>query len=453
MKVAIIGAGKFGTAVTETLLGGGNDITLIDSSENVIQKMNNRFDIYTICADARRVEVLDGLHMNTYDLLIAGTSDDELNIIICEIAKRLGCRRCIARVRSPEYVEQVEFLKSTMKIDYIVNPDLACASEIFKYLTEKNTLRGGHYSADGVTILECKIERLPGLAGLMVKDAGPKLNGILITAVSREGKIIVPNGNTMLLEGDTLYLCGLDKTVNEISRKVREKKVYTDIKKVMIAGGGKTAFFLADKLLDFGAAVKIIEMDRARCEYLSGKLDGALVLNADATDTALLTEENLDGMDAFVAVTGFDEENLLLSLIAKQHGVEDVVTKISRKSYAPLTETLGVSMLINPLDICASNILRYIQQGEFLVFSKMIQGQAEFIEIYAEGSMGITAKTLTELEIPEGVLIAAIHRDGEIIIPRGSTRILEGDRVIILSLLSSVPMLETLIKKGKGSVF
>ena len=453
MKVAIIGAGKFGVAVTETLMGGGNDITLIDSNEAVIQKMNNRFDIFTLCADARRVEVLEGLKMNLYDLLVAATSDDELNMVICGIAKKLGCRRCIARVRSPEYVEQVEFLKSTMKIDYIVNPDLACASEIYKYLTEKYTLKGGHYTADGVTILECKIDRLPGLAGLLVKDAGPKLDGVLITAVSREGKIIVPNGNTQLMEGDTLYLAGLERTVTELSRKVRDRKVHTDIKKVMIAGGGKTAYFLADKLLAYGAAVKVIEIDRARCEYLSGKLDGALILNADATDTSLLAEENLDGMDAFVAVTGFDEENLLLSLIAKQHGVDDVVTKISRKSYAPLTETLGVSMLINPLDICASNILRYIQQGEFLIFSKMIQGQAEFIEIFADSTMGITAKTLKDLEIPEGVLIAAIHRNGEIIIPRGSTRILDGDRVIILSLLSSVPDLETLIKKGKGFVF
>ena len=453
MKVAIIGAGKFGVAVTETLIGGGNDITLIDSKEAVIQKINNRFDIFTLCADARRVEVLEGLKMPSYDLLVAATSDDELNMVICGIAKRLGCRRCIARVRSPEYVEQVEFLKGTMKIDYIVNPDLACASEIYKYLTEKYTLEGGKYSADGVTILECKIERLPGLAGLQVKEAGPKLTGVLITAVSREGKIIVPNGNTLLKEGDTLYLAGLEKTMTVLSRKVRERKTHTDIKKVMIAGGGKTAFFLASKLLDFGIAVKIIEIDRARCEYLSGKLDEALVLNADATDTALLAEENLDGMDAFVAVTGFDEENLLLSLIAKQHGVDDVVTKISRKSYAPLTENLGVSMLINPLDICASNILRYIQQGEFLIFSKMIQGQAEFIEIFADSTMGITTKTLMELDIPEGVLIAAIHRGGEIIIPRGNTRIMDGDRVIILSLLSSVPDLETLIKKGKGSVF
>ncbi len=453
MKLAIIGAGKFGAAVTEVLLGGGHDITLIDVDEAVIQKMNNRFDIFTLAADARRVDVLKEIGIKDYDFLVTATSDDEQNMLICKIAKKLGCRRGIARVRSPEYVEQVEFLKSVMNIDYIVNPDLACASEIYKYLIEKYSLKDGHYTADGVTILECGIERLPGLAGLQVKDAGPKLDGILIAAVSRDGKIIVPNGNTMLEENDTLYLAGLEKTVNAISRSVRDKKKYTGIRSVMIAGGGKTAYFLAEKLLEFGVSVKIIEVDRARCEYLSDKLDGALVLNADATDTVLLQEENLSGMDAFVALTGFDEENILLSLIAKQHGVVDVVTKISRKSYSPLTDTLGVSMIINPLDICASDILRYTQRGDFLIFSQIIQGQAEFIEIYADSSMGITEKTLAALDIPEGVLIAAIHRKGEIIIPGGATKIQEGDRVIILSLLSSVPELETLIKKGKGSVF
>jgi len=453
MKVAVIGAGKLGVAVTQALQGGGHDITLIDINEGRIQKMNDRFDIFTLVADARRLEVLEQLKMNTYNLLVACTDVDEQNMVICALAKKLGCRRTVARVRSPEYVEMESMLKRTMNIDYVVNPDLACASEIYKYLTEKYTLKGGRYTADGVTILECKIEKLPGLAGNQIKNAAHLLNGLLISAVSRGGKIIVPNGNTLLEKGDTLYLAGLEKTVSEMSRKVHDRKKYTDLKNVMIAGGGKTAYFLAQKLLEFGAGVKIIEIDRSRCEYLSGKLDGALVLCADATDTNLLSDENLSSMGAFVAVTGFDEENLLLSLIAKQQNVGDIITKVSRKSYAPLTEHLGVNIIINPVDICASNILRYIQRDDVLVFSQMIQGQAEFIEIWADSTMGITEKTLADLEIPEGVLIAAIHRGGEIIIPDGRSRIQEGDRVLILSLLSSIPELEVLIKKGKGAVF
>ena len=199
-------------------------------------------------------------------------------------------------------------------------------------------------------------------------------------------------------------------------------------------------------LSDFGAAVKIIEVDRARCEWLSAKLNGVLVLHGDATDTSLLRDENMDDMDAFVAATGFDEENLLLSLTAKQHNVDEVVAKISRKSYASLTETLGVSMIINPVDMCASNILRFIQKDGIVIFSQLIQGQAEFIEVWAERGMPLTEKTLLDLDIPEGVIIAAIHRGDDVIIPSGRTKVQVGDRVIILSLLSSVPKLEGLLK-------
>ena len=349
-------------------------------------------------------------------------------------------------MRSPEHVEQLDFIMKTQHIDHIVNPDMACATEIYKYLTEKYSLKDGKFLADGVTILEFKIDRMPQLINLEVRSLPAVLGGVLIAAVSRAGKIIVPNGNTRLLAGDTLYIIGQDKRVSEIGRTVHDTKVYTDLSRVMIAGGGKTGYFLAKKLSDFGAAVKIIETDRARCEWLSAKLNNVLVLHGDATDTNLLQEENMDGMDAFVAVTGFDEENLLLSLTAKQHGIEDVVAKVSRNSYASLVETMGVSMIINPVDMCASNILRFIQKDGIVIFSQLIQGQAEFIEVWAERGMALTQKTLMDLDIPEGVIIAAIHRGTDVIIPGGRTKIQEGDRVIILSLLSAVPSLEGLLK-------
>ena len=419
MKVAIVGAGKLGLAITEALLGGGNEITLIDKDESLIQKVSGRYDILTVAANAKRVDIMKELKIWTYDLLIAATDQDDRNIVICSFAKELGCPQTIARVRSPEHVEQLDFIMKTQRIDHIVNPDLACAQEIYKYLTEKYTLKDGQFLADGVTILE---------------------------AVSRNGKIIVPNGNTKLLAGDTLYVIGQEKQIKEISEKVHEKKVYTDLSRVMIAGGGKTGYFLAKKLSEFGAAVKIIEVDRERCEWLSAKLNGVLVLHGDATDTNLLRDENMDDMDAFVAATGFDEENLLLSLTAKQHNIEEVVAKVSRKNYASLTETLGVSMIINPVDMCAANILRFIQRDGTVIFSQLIQGQAEFIEVWAERGMPLTEKTLLDLDIPEGVIIAAIHRGDDVIIPSGRTKVQVGDRAIILSLLSSVPRLEGLLK-------
>ncbi len=448
MKVVVVGAGKLGLAITEVLLGSGNDITLIDKDETLIQKVGNRYDILTINANAKRVDVLSELKIWDYDLLIAATDEDERNMIICNFAKELGCPRVIARVRSPEHVEQLDFAMKAQNIDYIVNPDMACASEIYKYLTEKYTLKDGRFAADDVTILEFNVNRMPALIELQLKDLPTVLEDILIAAVSRNGKIIVPNGNTVLKADDTLYVIGPEKRINEISRKLREQQVQTNLSNVMIAGGGGTGYFLAKMLSEFGVAVKLIEIDRERCEWLSARLDGVLILHGDATDMNLLQEENIGDMDAFVAVTGFDEENLLLSLTAKQMNIRDVVAKVSRNSYAPLMETLGVSMIINPVDMCASNILRHIQKDDIIIFSRLIQGQAEFVELWAEDGMPLTEGTLTQLDIPEGVIIAAIRRNKELIIPKGSTQVVPGDRVIILSLLSSTPHLESLLKRS-----
>ncbi|NMA93257.1 MAG: Trk system potassium transporter TrkA [Clostridiales bacterium] len=446
MKIVVVGAGKLGLAITEVLLGSGYDITLIDRDEATIQRVGSRYDILTVNANAKRVDVLSELEIWNYDLLIAATDKDERNMVICNFAKELGCPQVIARVRSPEHVEQLDFAMKAQKIDYIVNPDMACASEIYKYLTEKYTLKDGRFSAGDVSILEFNVNRMPALIDLQLKDLPRVLDNILIAAVSRNGKIIIPNGNTILQADDTLYVIGSNKRINEISNKVREQRVHSELSSVMIAGGGGTGYFLAKKLADFGVAVKLIEIDRDRCEWLSARLDGVLILHGDATDMNLLQDEDIADMDAFVAVTGFDEENLLLSLTAKQMNIKDVVAKVSRNSYASLMETLGVSMIINPVDMCASNILRHIQKDDIIIFSQIIQGQAEFIEVWAEEGMPLTEDTLLALDIPEGVLIAAIRRGKDMIIPKGSTQVEAGDRVIILSLLSAIPHLQSLIK-------
>jgi trk system potassium uptake protein TrkA len=446
MKVAIAGAGKLGVTVTEALLGGGHDITVIDKDDALIQKIASRFDVLTAAADAKRIGTLRDIGIDEYDLLISVVDDDDTNIVICAFAKKLGCPRTIARVRTPEHAEQIDFIKNAMNIDHIVNPDMACASEIYKYLVEKYTLADGCYTADGVSILEFGIEKVPGLAGRETRQAAQTLGGLLIGAISRSGKIIIPDGSTALKAGDTLYVIGLERDIKDLAHSVHDRKRYTDLSRVMIAGGGNIGYYLAKKLSAFGVSVKIIEADRARCEYLTARLDNVLVLHGDATDLNLLYEENLEGMDAFVAVTGFDEENLLLAQLARQQGVEDTVAKVSRKSYSALIETLGVTMTINPMDICATDMLRFIQKSGIVIFSQLIQGQADFTEIWAEKDMPVTHKKLADLDIPEGVLIAAVHRGEHILIPDGSTQIQDGDRVLILSLLSSVPSLEALIK-------
>ena len=273
---------------------------------------------------------------------------------------------------------------------------------------------------------------------------------MLIVAISRNGKIIIPHGQTTIEDCDTLYLIGERSEIHNLHKKVYEKGKYTNLQKVMIVGGGKTGFYLADKLSEFGIAVKVIEKDKDRCYYLSTHLDDVMILHGDATDTSLLDEENIDEMDAFVTATGLDEENLLLALMAKQRGIEDVISKVSRQSYKDLIEKLGIDMALNPLDIVASIILRYIQGSKRIVSSLLIQGQAEITEIIASDTMKFTNVPLNELDLPDGVIIAAIHRGNSIIIPDGTTSILADDKVTIFCLLSDLAELEALFKPKKG---
>ena len=389
--------------------------------------------------------------IGNFDLLISTTDNDERNIVICAFAKKLGCHMAIARVRAPEHVEQLDFIRDQMGIDFIINPDKACADEIFKYITQQYALSGGKLSKDGVGILEFDADAVPGVAGKLLKDITLPESGLLIAAISRQGKVIIPNGSTQVFSDDVVYALGLQASVDALQKRVGQSKEDKKISRVMIAGGGNTGYFLARQLVDYGAAVKIIEVDKERCEYLSAELNKVLVINADATDTAVLREENLAGMDAFLALTGFDEENLLLSLIAKQCGVEKIVAKTSRKSYESLIEVLGDIMIINPLNISATDILHKIRKEGVVLFSKVINGQAEFREIMAEKDMPLTSRTLLDLDIPEGVLLAAVERDGETFIPNGSTKIQEGDKVLILSLLSSSGALESLLSKGRST--
>lgn len=448
MKIAIVGAGKLGLKVTEALLGGDQAVTIIDQDEAVLQKLSSHLDVMTVNANAKEIKILKSLGISTYDYLIAVTGDDDTNIVIASFAKKLGCSKVIARVRDPEHMDQLGFIKEHMGIDSIVNPDLAITVEIYKYLVEKYTLSNGIFSSGKVSLLEFGTDKMPRLIGVSMRDIGSVLENMLVVAISRNGKVIIPHGDTVIQEDDGLYVIGERTPIMELNAQVHEKGKYTDLQKAMIIGGGKTGYYLARKLSEFGIAVKIIEVDKDRCYYLSSHLEDVMILHGDATDLDLLEEENLNEMDAVVTATGYDEENLLLALMAKQHGIEDVIAKISRESYADLIESMGIDMALNPLDITASTILRFVQGSKRVISSVLIQGQAEIMEIVASDHMKLIDTPLRELELPSGILVAAIHRGLEVIIPKGDTIIEEDDRVIIFSLLTELPELEKFLKVG-----
>lgn len=450
MKIAIVGAGKLGLKVVNALVGGDHAITVFDVNEAVLNKIGQQYDVMTVAGNAKQISLLKDRGIENFDFLIACTDSDEQNIVIASFAKNLGCSKVIARVRDPEHMNQMDFIMETMNIDHIVNPDLSITKEIYKYLVEKYTLTNGIFSSGKVSLVQFKVQKYKKLIGLSMIDVSKVLPNMLVVAISRNGKIIIPHGKTVIDDHDTLYLIGEKSEIVELHKKVHEKGKYTNLQKVMIIGGGKTGYYLAGKLSEFGIAVKLIEKSKERCYYLSTHLDDVMVLHGDATDTSLLEEENLDEMDAFVAATGFDEENLLLALIAKQRGVEDVISKVSHQSYKDLIEKMGVDMALNPLDIVASTILRYIQGSKKIIASLLIQGQAEIMEIIASDEMKLANVPLKDVNLPDGVLIAAIHRGQQVIIPNGETKILEDDKVTIFCLLTDIGELEKLFTAKKA---
>lgn len=446
MKIAVVGAGKLGLKVINALLSGDHSITVIDSDEDVISSLSSHMDVMAVCDNGKQISTLKDIHISSYDYLLTATDSDEQNIVIASFAKKLGCSRVIARVRDPEHMQQMDFIRDTMSIDYLVNPDFAITMEIYKYLVEKYTLSNGIFSVGKVSFLEFYSKKVPALIGKGTSDIPFIMPGMLLLAVSHNGKLTIPDSNTVISEDDILYMIGEKNSVAALSKKVHEKGKYTDLQKVMIIGGGKTGLYLAKKLSEFGILVKIVERDRERCYYLTEFLDDVIVLNGDGTDQTLLEEENIDSMDAFVTATGYDEDNLLLALMAKHRDIEDVIAKVSRDIYLNMVSDMGVDMVLNPLDITTSNILRIIQGSRRILSSQLIQGQAELLEVLVDEDMFFANTRISELKLPKGVMIAAIHRGLDVIIPTGATEIKEDDRVTMLVLLSEMPTLEKMLK-------
>ncbi len=454
MKIVIVGAGKLGVNVAKALLGGDHSVTIIDTEDSVLQKISSQMDVMTINGNAKEIKLLKQLHIDSYDFLIAVTGDDEANLVIASFAKKLGCSKVVARIRDPEHMQQINFIKEALDIDHLVNPDQGTTVEIYKYLAEKYTLSNGIFSSGKVSLVEFSVHRMPKLIGKSMKDITKILPDMLVVAISRKGKVIIPHGKEVIEPEDFVYVIGEKGPILALNSKVHERGKYTDLQKVMIIGGGKTGFYLAEMLSEFGAAVKIIEAKKERCHYLSAHLEDVMILHGDATDLTLLEEENLDMMDAVVTATGFDEDNLLLALTAKQHGVDDVIAKVSRTSYAEIISRMGIDMALNPLDITTSNILHFVQGSKKILSSQLIEGQAELMEIIATPHMNILDTPISELDLHDGIIIAAIHRGSEVIIPNGDTEIHEDDRIILLSLLRDRVITESLLKDtGKLGFF
>ena len=449
LDVAIVGCGKLGCKVAEALADGDYAVTLIDKDDIALERMAQQLDVMTVNEDARKISVFEELGIENFEFLLAATGNDERNIVIASFAKKLGCKHVIARVRDPEHMNQFEFIREAMEIDSIVNPDMAITVEIYKYLVEKYALSNGMFTSGKIALTEFPAEKYQSLIGLTITDIREVMPDIIIAAISRAGKVILPKKNDEIQENDILYAIGDKKVIAQLHKKIHEEEP-ARLNNVMIIGGGKTGFYLAQKLEEYGTSVKIVEHDLDRCRYLSTNLNNVMVLHGEGTDIDLLEEENMDSMDAFITATGYDEENLLLALTAKKHGIPDVISKVSHENYQDLISQMGVDMVLNPLDITTSNILRYIQGSNKIISSVLIQGQAEIMEIIVNSKMKMLGVPIGQLDLPDDVLIAAIHRGNKVIKPDDDTEIVLNDRVILLNLLTGIGDIEKLMKPKRG---
>ena len=448
MKVIIIGAGKLGYKLAESMINSEVDVTLVDSNPEVINRANEHLDLLTVCANGLEIEILKDLEIETYDLLIAATSSDETNTIICSLAKKLGCKRTISRIRNPEYTEQLDFIKREMGIDHIINPDLATADEILKLALKDYNFYSGDFAKGKVQMIDICVNNMNKIIGKKLMEID-SLKGLLIAAISRDGKIKIPDGSTKLEIDDIIYFIGKRESIEKLVKKYKLNSGSINIKNVMILGGGKIGYYLANKLSEFNIKSTVVEQNNERCVYLMNNLKKGLVIHGDGTDLNLLEEENLSEMDAFIAVTGFDEQNILMSLLAKQSGIKKVITKISRPNYTNLIEKLDLDIALNPVNITVSDILRYIRGGKVVSVSLLLGDQAEVTEVIVDEDLPIVGKAISDLGLSKGIIIGALVHNGDVIIPNGNTIINKYDRLIIYSLVENVQGLDMFFKKNK----
>ncbi|MGM9916363.1 Trk system potassium transporter TrkA [Anaerotignum sp.] len=439
MNVVIVGDGKVGGTIASQLSGEGHDIIVIDNNTRVLTNASNTMDIISVEGNGASMEVQERAGVPHSDLLIAATSADEVNMLACLVGKKLGAKHTIARVRNPEYFQQINKLKDDLGLSMAVNPELAAAEEISRLLRFPSALKIDTFARGRVELVEIKIPPHSVLDGMplwaIYKEFQVK---ILICAVQREGEVYIPSGDFVLQAGDKINLTASHLEIAKFFRTIGIFR--TGVKSVMIIGGGRVAYYLAKELLSLHVRVKIIEMDYRRCEDLCEVLPEAVIIHGDGTDKELLQEEGLEKTDALVCLTGMDEENIVVSLYAKAKKVSKVIAKINRINFDEILDALDIDGFISPKTIAASNIVRYVRAMQNSVGSsnvetlhKLINDRIEALEFKVREKSSVVGVPLKNLKTKDELLVATIIRGGRVIIPGGNDSIEVGDSVIIVT--------------------
>lgn len=438
MNIVIVGDGKVGATLVEHLSQEGHDIVVIDRDAKIVEQMVNSYDVMGICGNGASYDVQMEAGVSSARLFIAATSSDELNILCCLIAKKVGAHHTIARVRNPDYLKQLPFIKEELGLSMIVNPEYDAANEIAKVLRFPNAINIETFSRGNVDLAELKINDGNPLCDMALTDIfGAFKTKILICAVQRKSDVFIPRGDFVLKSGDKIHITA---PRGELVRFMKKLGIYKHrTKDIMIIGGGKMGYYLARQLSESGGYnVKIIEIDRDRCEKLCTLLPDVNIINGDGTDRGILYEQGIESQDAFVALTTIDEENIISSMYASSLGISKTVAKVNRVSYQVL-ESIGMDSAFSSKAIAANRIIGYVRalenSGESSVQTlyKLVGGQVEALEFKITADFKNIGIPLKELDINNDTLIASIIRDNHVIFPDGNDSIEMGDSVIIVS--------------------
>lgn len=438
LSIIIVGCGKVGSTLVEQLSKEGHDITIIDKNRQKVQNLSDVYDVMGLVGNGASYSVQKEAGIDHADLLIAVTDSDELNLLCCTVAGRVGKCAAIARVRTPDYSEEIGYLREKLGLAMIINPEFEAASEVARVLYLPTALEINTFAHGQAEMIKIKIPEgnvINGQTLAQISKAVPV--NILICAIERGREMYIPSGNTIVKSGDIISFIASRHNAREFLKRIGFHT--NQVKNTMIIGGGKAAYYLGKQLLNMGIEVKIIESDQKRAQELSMLLPDAIIIHGDGTDEDILKEEGIEYVESFVPLTGIDEENIMLTLHAKQVSCAKVITKINRITFRDVIDNLDLGSVVYPRYITAEAIIAYVRAKKESMDSDieslyhLFNQRAEGIEFKIDKESEVTDVPLMDLNLKDNLLIALINRNGHIIIPSGSDSIKVGDSVVVVT--------------------
>ena len=439
MNIIISGCGKIGSTIIASLVAEGHNIVAIDNNPAVITELTNIYDVMGICGSGVDSDILEEAGISKADLFVAVAGSDELNMLSCFIARKLGAKYTVARIRSPEYNDKsLGLMKQQLEISLTINPERLAAHDLFNILKFPSAVKIESFSRRYLEIIEIRLKDNSMLDGMKLSDIRAKFDAkVLICCIQRDNEVFIPNGNFVLHSGDKI---GITATHTELQKFFKALGIMQkQAKDVMLLGGGRVSYYLADMLTNIGTAVKIIEKDEKTCELLSELIPKATIICGDGAQQELLVEEGLLTTDAFVSLTGMDEENILISIFAESQNVPKVMAKINREELISMAEKLGLDSIISPKKLVSDIIISYARALQNSMGSKvetlykLMDDKAEALEFNTKEDAKIIGIPLKDLKLKKNILIGGIIRERKTIIPGGNDMILNGDKVVVIA--------------------